>query len=49
MKLFREKGADLVEHIVYRALWDAVTFKVDESHLLKSIHNFVGRFPLFRE
>jgi len=49
MELFREKGADLVEHIVYCALWDAVAFKVDESHLLKSIHNFVGRFPLFRE
>ena len=48
-RLFREKGADLFEHIVYRALWDAVAFKVDESHLLKSVHDFVGRFPFLRE
>lgn len=47
--LFREKSADLFKHIVYRALWDAVAFKVDESHLLKSVHYFVGRFPLLRE
>jgi len=25
-----------------------MAFEVDESHLLESIHNFLGRFPLFR-
>ena len=49
MRLFRETGADLFEHIVYRARWDAVAFKVDESHLLESVHNFFGCLPLLRE
>jgi len=49
MRLFREKGTDLFEHNVYRARWDAVAFEVDESHLLESVHNFVGRSPLLRE
>lgn len=44
-----ERGTDLFEHAVYRARWDAVTFEVDESHLLESVHDFLGRFSLFRE
>jgi len=28
---------------------NAVALEVDESDLFEPIHNFVGRFPLFRE
>lgn len=42
----RIKDADLVEHVVYRTRWDAVTLEVDKSHLLESINDFIGRFPL---
>ena len=44
-----DKGTDLFEHVVYRVRWDAVAFEVDESHLLESVHDFLGRIPLFRE
>jgi len=43
------RGTDLFEHVVYRARWDAVALEVDESHLLESFHDFLGRFSLFRE
>jgi hypothetical protein len=42
-------GTDLSEHIVYRTRRHAVAFEIDESHLLESIHDFVGRLPLLRE
>jgi len=48
-RLFHDWGTDLFEHVVYRARWDAVAFEVDESHLLESVHDFLGRFSLFRE
>ena len=48
-KAIHDKGTDLFEHVVYRVRWDAVAFEVDESHLLESVHNFLGRIPLFRE
>jgi len=47
--LSRDKGTDLFEYIVHRTRWDAVAREIDESYLLESIHDFVGRLPLLRE
>ena len=44
-----DKYTDLFEHVIHRIRRDAMATEVDESYLLESIHDFVGRPPLLGE